>query len=75
MKVLRATILHWKNISNDTNDYKNGKNNSGAASVFNEPHIFNEASLSISEKRKEEKNWTRTNTLATHNSMNKENVC
>ena len=41
----------------DTNNYKNGKNNSCAASIFNETHIFRrESSILIStEKRKEEK--------------------
>ena len=42
----------------DTNNYKNGKNNSCAASIFNETHIFledNPASLAIQKKERKKK--------------------
>ena len=55
------------------NNYKKGKNNSRAASVFNETHIFGSeySFLIYPEKRKKKFEFI----WATQNPMNKKNVC
>ena len=57
----------------DTNNYKNGKNNPCAASIFNETHVFRKeySFLIYTEKRKEEKNLNSNNHLVdtTQNSI------
>ena len=60
----------------NTNNFKNGKNYSCVASIFNKTQFFrSECSFLIyTEKRKKEKNWIRTIILATQNSMNQKNV-
>ena len=61
-----------KNLTfNDTNNYKNGKNSSCAASIFNETYIFrSERSFLIYTEKKEEKIWIQTILLATLNDLN-----
>ena len=78
MNVLRhySTRLKKNLIFHDTNNYKNGKNYSCGASIFNKTHIFrSEYSFLIYTEKKEEKIWIRTIILATQNSTNKKNVC
>ena len=78
MNVLRHSSPRLKKLTfHDTNIYKNDKDYSCAASIFNEAHIFRDecSLLTYSEERREEKNLIRAIILATQNSVNRKNVC